>query len=280
MKHFCAVIRSSTGSVNPVPGMRDLFRVTSLLACVFVVASNEGFAEEPRAMPYRPTVSNPAYLPIPGYLELESGVRSLKAKKEEARRHSIPYRFKFGFSDRVGILIAGEFLTVEDPAGAPSEAGFGDVAGTLKLVQPLTTALPSALGLEAGVKFPSAPATVGSERTDYFVNGIYSAAFGPFGLDLNLLYTRLGGAPAGEEKDQIGWVTTASYAVTNRLSLAGEFFGSHREGVGPFLQYLTAASYFITPRIVGDAGMAFGLTGASQEWTAFAGVTVLLWRLL
>lgn len=237
-------------------------------------------AEELKATPYRPTVSNPAYLPVPQYLEIEMGWQSLKVKSEDRHRHSVPYLLKFGFTDRVGILVGGDAVVVEDPSGSPAQGGFGDVNGLLKLVQPLQTAMPSALGLEAGAKFPSAPTTVGTDRTDYLVNGIYSAAFGRFGLTLNLLYTRLGGAPTDEERDELGWVVTSSYGLTDRLSLAGEFFGSHREGVRPFLQYLTAASYFITPRIVGDAGMAFGLTGASQEWTAFAGVTVLTWKLM
>ncbi|NKB81190.1 MAG: hypothetical protein GKS05_04735 [Nitrospirales bacterium] len=72
-------------------------------------------------------------------------------------------------------------------------------------------------------------------------------------------------------------MTTASYAITDRLNLAGELFGSHRQGIRPFLQYLRAMIYAITPRIIGDASMAFGLTGASQEWTLFTGLTILTW---
>lgn len=247
------------------------------LLLMSVLGPQSGFADELKATPYRPTVSNPAYLPVPKYLEVEMGWQSLKAKSDDSRRHSVPYLLKFGFTDRVGVLVGQELAVVADPENGRAQGGIGDVSGVLKLVQPLKTLIPSALGLEAGVKFPTAPRTVGTDRTDYLARGIYSAAIGRFGLDLNLRYTRLGGAPVDEEKDQIGWVTTASYALTDRLSIAGEFFGSYREGVRPFLQYLTATSYFITPRVVGDAGVAFGLTGASQEWTLFTGLTILAW---
>lgn len=242
-----------------------------------VVMTAPAIAEELKATPYRPTVSNPAYLPVPNYLEVEMGWQSLKAKSTDRHRHSVPYLLKYAFTERIGVLIGGEAAVVEDRAGRPTQSGFGDITGLVKLMHPLDTVLPSALGLEGGIKFPSAPRTIGTDRTDFLVNGIYSMAYGPFGVDLNLLYTRLGGAPGTQGKNEVGWVTTVSYAVTDRVSMAGEFFGSHRDGVRPFLQYLSALSYAITPRIVGDVGVAFGLTGASQEWTLFTGLTILTW---
>jgi hypothetical protein len=250
----------------------------SLVACLSSVAIiSSAMAKELKATPYRPTVSNPAYLPVPNYLEVEMGWQSLKAKSTERHRHSIPYLLKYAFTDRIGVLLRGSPVVVEDRAGRPTQTGFGDTTGLIKLVHPLNTIMPSALGLEGGIKFPSAPRTVGTGRTDFLANGIYSIAFGQFGLDLNLLYTRLGGALGAQGENELGWVTTASYSVTDRVSVAGEFFGSHREGVRPFLQYLSALSYAITPRVVGDAGVAVGLTGASQEWTLFTGLTILTW---
>ncbi len=246
------------------------------ILCAFEAGST-ALAEELKATPYRPTVSNPAALPLPQYLEIEAGWQSRKAKSDDSHQHSMPYLLKFAFTDRVGVLLGSQTVIVQDRPDAPTQAGSGDLAGFLKLRQPVPTAMPSALGLELGVKFPTAPTTVGTGRTDYLSSLIYSAGFGDFGLDLNLLYTRLGGAPSGQGKNQLGWVTTVSYSATDRLSVAGEFFGSHREGVRPFLQYLSAVSYAIIPRVVADGGVAFGLTGASQEWTLFTGVTILAW---
>lgn len=239
--------------------------------------ASSAMGKELQATPYRPTVSNPAYLPVPNYVEVEMGWQSLKAKSTERHRHSIPYLLKYAFTERIGVLIGGEAVVMEDQANRPTQSGFGDITGLVKLVHPLNTIMPSAFGLEGGMKFPSAPSTIGTDRTDFLLNGIYSLAYGQFGLDLNLLYTRLGGAQGTQGKNEVGWVTTASYSVTDRVGVAGEFFGSHREGVRPFLQYLSALSYAITPRVVGDAGVAFGLTGASQEWTLFTGLTILTW---
>ncbi len=247
-----------------------------VLLCA-IEASSMVSAEELKATPYRPTVSNPAALPVPQYLEIEAGWQSVKAKSDDSFRHSLPYLLKFAFTDRVGVLLGSQTVIVQDRPDAPTQAGSGDFAGFLKLRQPVPSAMPSALGLEFGVKFPTAPTTVGTGRTDYLGNLIYSAGFGDIGLDLNLLYTRLGGAPSGQGKDQLGWVTTVSYSVTDRMSVAGEFFGSYRDGVRPFLQYLSAVSYAIIPRVVADGGVAFGLTADSQEWTLFAGVTILAW---
>lgn len=241
-------------------------------------------AQEPRATPYRPTVSNPAYLPVPGYLEVELGWRTLKGKVADTYVHSVPYLLKFGFTDRVGVLVGGQAVNVLDRRDEPATTGTGDLFGLLKLAQPLNTSMPSALGLEVGANHATSPIALGSGDTDVLIKGIYSAAFGPLSLDLNvdyiLNYVGLGAAPSDEGQDGLGWVTTVSCSVTDRMGVAGEFFGFYRKGIRPFLQYLSAVNYFITPRVVGDAGMAFGLTGASQEWTAFAGVTVLTWKLM
>lgn len=251
-----------------------------LVPCCLLALATVTDAADLKATPYRPTVSNPAYLPVPGYLEVEMGWQTLKGKANDTYVHSLPYLLKFGFTDRVGLLVGGQVLNVSDRRDSLAKSGSGDVFGLLKLVHPLDTPMPSALGLEAGVNHATSPIALGSGDTDGLLNGIYSAAFGPVGVDLNLNYVRLGTASGGEGKDGLGWVTTLSYSVTDRLGVAGEFFGFHREGIRPFLQYLTAANYFITPRVVGDAGVAFGLTGASQEWTAFAGITVLTWKLM
>lgn len=114
-------------------------------------------AEEPSATPYRPTVSNPADLPLPGWLEFEAG--GLRTRGGElARRDSFPYLF-------------------------------------------------------------------------------------------------------------------------DRWTFGAEVSGTTRHGVSDTAQFLVAASYGYSKRVVFDAGAAFGLNRASPDWALFAGVTVLLGRL-
>ncbi len=236
-------------------------------------------AEEPQATPYRPTISNPAQLPVPGYLEMELGWQSLRKKEAEEHRHSVPYLFKFAFTDRIGVLVGTEVVVINAPEGQSSSAGFGDLTPLLKLRFPLGFKAAGAFGIEAGVKIPTAPSTVGSQQTDYLFNGIYSVNVGIVSVDLNLGYTRLGGTPEGTGKDLVSWAASGSVTLMEGLSVAGEFAGSSRKTVKPFTQFLASTSYFLSPGIVADAGMAFGLNGASQEWTAFAGLTFITARL-
>lgn len=232
--------------------------------------------QEPSATPYRPTLSNPAQLSVPGYLEVETGWQSLKAKATDDYRHSVPYLFKMAFSDNIGLLIGSDALIVNDFDQGSTLAGFGDVTPLLKLNVPLPAYPASALGLEIGAKLPTAPQTVGSQQTDYLVTGIYSLGIGSLGIDLNLGYTRLGGAPGGEGKNQLFWAASTAYGLTKRWSVAGELAGTVKRDVKSFTQILASTNYFFSPRFVGDTGAAFGLNGSSQEWTLFAGMTILL----
>ena len=62
-----------------------------------------------------------------------------------------------------------------------------------------------AFGLEAGVNFPTAKNELGSGKTDYSLNGIYSADLGRYHFDLNLLATRLGRVEPGQSRWQTTW---------------------------------------------------------------------------
>ncbi len=259
----------------------QLKRITLICLCGIAILGEAVvpkfcLGEEPSATPYRPTLSNPVQLSAPGYVEMEMGWQSLKEKATDDYRHTVPYLFKLAFSDYVGLLIGGDALILNDFEQGSTLAGFGDVTPLLKFNMPLPFNHTSALGLEMGAKLPTAPQTVGSQQTDYIATGIYSIGIGSVGIDFNLGYTRLGGAAEEEKKNQLFWAASAAYGVTNQLSFAAELAGTVRHGVKPFTQILTSTSYFFSPRLVGDMGAAFGLNGASQEWTLFAGLTILL----
>ncbi len=211
---------------------------------------------------------------------MEMGWQSLKDKAADDYRHNVPYLFKLAFSDRIGILIGGEAVIINDSEQSPTIAGFGDLTPLLKINVPLPTQLSSAVGMEIGAKLPTAPETVGSGQTDYLVTGIYSGVIGPLGIDLNLGYTRFGETSrvtlSEGGKDQLFWAASMAYGLTDKWSVASELAGTMRKNVKPFTQVLTSTSYFFSPRHVGDLGAAFGLNGASQEWTLFAGMTILL----
>ena len=70
-----------------------------LTACALLLTALSAQADEdkPAATPYRPSVSTPAQLSAPGWLEVEGGV--WRQLGNEARRDSVPWTAKLAFSD-------------------------------------------------------------------------------------------------------------------------------------------------------------------------------------
>lgn len=229
--------------------------------------------DEPSATPYRPTASNPADLSAPGFFELEAGGQSQRGNTV-TRRTSLPWLLKYAFTDRVGVMVGGEaWVSETDPAGS-TVRGMGDASLAFKFKQPLTDR--SALGLEAGAKLATAKAPLGSEKTDYSLNGIYSADIGRHHFDVNLGWTRQGETVPGESRNQFGWAMAVSHPITNAWGAALELAGTTRQGVDDTAQFLAAASYNWSKRVVLDGGAAFGLNKATPDVTVFAGAVVLL----
>ena len=102
-------------------------------------------ASEPAATPYRPSVSSPAALPTPGYLELEAGWQKAGGKET---RSGLPLLLKYAFSEDFGILLGTEAAVSQAEPGASRLRGMGDSTLTLKWRHPL--AEEQALGLELG----------------------------------------------------------------------------------------------------------------------------------
>src|SRR6185295_2102294 len=146
-------------------------------------------AEELAATPYRPTVSNPAALPVPGHVEVEAGFT--RARDDDPRRRdSVPFLFKYAFSENAGMLIGGEPYVSQRSDIDGRVNGIGDTNLTLKVHHSLNDKV--AIGLEAGIKLPTARDLIGSGKSDIVVNGIVSAELGEAALDVNLGAVRLG----------------------------------------------------------------------------------------
>lgn len=231
-------------------------------------------ADEPAATPYRPTVSNPAQLPVPGWLEIEAGVQH--SREPDGRQQSLPYLLKLAFTDRCGILLGGDaYLSAPDDSGAPQN-GVGDTSLTLKGALPVSKA--TMLGLELGSTLASSAGVIGNTQADYTINGILSTDLASYHLDLNLNATRLGD-PAGVARAQGGWAASLSRGFGERLNGAAEFSGTVQGHAAPTARFLTAMSYSQTRRVVWDAGASWGLNRQSEDWALFAGVTLLAQRI-
>lgn len=234
---------------------------------VFTLAAH---ADEDAVTPYRPSVSSPAQLPVVGQLEFELGY--LGAHDDGARRDSLPYLFKLAFSEQWGLLLGGEALVQARDESGQRVRGLGDTLLVLKrafVIDPAT-----AFGLELGAKLPTAKDAIGSGKTDYSLNTIYSRDLGAVHMDANANVTRLGLREADSGLVQTGLSASFSTPVAERWGATAELSGTHRQGVANGAQVLLAAAYSPTKRMTFDFGMAHGIGPSSSAWSLFTGMVL------
>lgn len=224
--------------------------------------------------PYRPSVSSPAQLPLAGQLEFELGGLQLRAG--DTRRRSLPYLFKLAFSKEWGLLIGGE-AHVWSRAGSDEAQGLGDTVVTIKRAWIVDDA--SALGVELGAKLPTANERIGSGKSDFTVNTIYSRDIGAVHMDANLNATRLGLVDAGTSSTQVGASASFSTAVAERWGVTGEVSGTRRSGADSGVQWLTALAYSPNQRLTIDIGIARAMRPAPATTSLFTGVVMPLAKL-
>jgi Putative MetA-pathway of phenol degradation len=229
--------------------------------------------EAPTATPYRPTVSNPADLSLPGHFEIESGVQRVLGD-DDTRQDSLPYLVKYAFSENVGVLIGGNaYLRQADPLGH-SASGFGDTFVELKLRHALND--DSAIGLELGPLLPSARDGLGEAQVGWLLNTIYSRDIGDYHVDLNIGANRSGDRIASVSRWQVPWAGAISRPINEQWGASLEFSGVRQRGAATTSQALAAINYNVSHSVVLDAGMAYGLTHAAHDRSLFAGATVAL----
>jgi len=226
--------------------------------------------------PYRPSVSNPAQLPTPGQLELELGGLHARASAGE-HRSALPYLFKLAFDESWGVLLGGEAQVWQKDAGGRTQ-GVGDTVAVLKRAWKVDEA--TALGLEAGVKLPTAKDALGSGKADHSLNGIYSRDLGPLHIDVNLNVARLGRRddPPGSSRTQLGASASFSTALSDRWGITGEWSGTHRKGDDNGSQVLAALTFSPSKRLTLDAGLARTVHLGPNTTNVFAGAVFPITR--
>lgn len=247
--------------------------------CSLQVRADEGI--KPEAVPNRPTVSTTAVLSAPGWLEAEVGGLYTRARPDAdpIRRASLPYSLKLAFSPDWGVRIDGEGWVRQTAIDGTRESGFGDASFVVKRRFPIDT--DSAFGLEASYTAPAARRGLGlgSGKPDYSLNAIYSADFGDWHTDLNLVNTRLGSVEPAQGRWQALGAAALSRRIDDRWGVVGEISGTHRHGAPGTAQILGAISYAVFRYAVIDFGAAHGSNRATPTWQAFAGITLVLGKL-
>lgn len=259
---------ASTTSPGASTGRAGL---AALLLVVIPAQAVHAADDDPSTTPYRPSVSSPAALSAPGWLEVEAGFQHDRGAAG-ARRDSVPTTLKLAFTPDWGIRIGNEaWVRQGDASGRTS--GVGDTGVVLKRRFAIDET--QAFGLEAGVNVPTGRRGIGSGsgKPDYAVNAIYSADLGDWHTDLNLVTARLGQADPGESRNQLLWAAALSRSLNDRWGVVGEFSGTQQRGADSTSQFLLAASCNVGKRLTIDAGAARSLRSGPPVWSAFTGFT-------
>jgi hypothetical protein len=242
-----------------------------ILFLLMSLSAGVSHAEELAATPYRPSVSAPAALSAPGWLEVELGGQQLK--DAGAKRGSVPYTLKLAFTPDWGIRIGGEANVRARAADGSSASGVGDTTFIAKYR--MVSSETSAYGIEAGFKKPTASNQIGSGKSDTLLNFIYSVDDGKWHLDANISPTKLGLVEANQSRWQTGWAAALSRSLDDKWGIVGELSGTRQGGAASTKQFLAALSYASTKRMVFDVGVAKGLTDCTTDKSLFFGVTYL-----
>jgi hypothetical protein len=245
-----------------------------LSSCGCALADDED--AEPSVTPYRPTVSNPADLPVPGWLEGEFGGLHTSGE-DHSRADSVPWLLKYAFDENRGLLLGGNAYVSAQPTGASKQSSFGDTFLEWKQRFPVNDK--TAFGIEAGVVAPTASHDLGIGKAQWEANGIFSSDLGAMHLDLNLGEARGGEQPMNVSPWQTTWAAAISTSLTDAWGTAFEFSGAHQRGLATQSQALLAFTCNVSHRLVLDAGGAYGLTHAAHDRSVFAGATVLIGQL-
>ena len=226
--------------------------------------------DEPTAVPYRPSVSTPAALSAPGWIEIEAGLMH-EHDGSGAWRDSVPATVKLAFSPDWGIRVGADaWVRQRDETGARL-SGIGDTAVVLKRRFAVNDA--NAFGVEAAVVVPTARRGLGNGQAAYGVNAIYSSDFGRWHTDLNVIATRFGEADPNTSRLQWQGAASLSTSLDEHWGVVGELSGTNQRGLDSTRQFLAAASYNVSKRLVLDVGAARTLRSGTPTWSAFTGFT-------
>jgi hypothetical protein len=248
----------------------------ALLAAACTLTCNAAHAADddaPSVTPYRPTVSDPANLSSPGWIEVETGMSGVR-DVDATRTATAPYLIKYAFDADHGLLLGGDAWVDVAPRHGRGERSVGDTFLAWK--QRFAVNESSAFGIEAGIQAPTARDTLGIGKPAYRIIGIYSIDFGSTHLDLNAGGTRFMRAAAHASDWQSAWSAALSHPLDDAFGAALELSGSAQRGAEAAHQVLGAINYNLARRCVLDAGVAYGLDRAGHSHEFFVGATWLL----
>jgi hypothetical protein len=230
----------------------------------------------------RPDVANSTKTVPPGAFQIETGIaysRERAGGVPTQRTVSLEATLRVGLTPSLEVRLDGD--PVVHMRADENVTNVGDVrlGAKYRFLDAPESSWRPALAILPYVKLPSAPAPIGSERTDFGITGIASFDFPEdFSLDVN------GGIAALGQKHPSGYLAQGSAAaslaktVVQDLAVFVELFYSSRETRDSRYGLGTGAGlvYRIGRRAALDLGFETSLAGQSPDYAIRSGFTVRL----
>ncbi len=236
----------------------------------------------PTVNPYRPTVTDPASLTAPGYLEMEIGGADQHGGAGTHRAFSTPTVLKLtNLSRRLEYHIGyGGYLHQTGDDGT-SATGSGDIVPGLQYL--FTAQTPKTYDLAARIeyKIPAATRNLGTGKTDYDLLLLASKDYNStLHGDYNLGIYQLGRASGRGFATQYQASAAFSTKLSDKLTLQDEVyaFSGSRE-TNTVVSTLHALGYQPARNLAFDAGIDIGLSHAAPKYTLLFGSTFFVGKL-
>jgi len=255
--------------------------LTVLAALVQALSAQEEKADEVAANPARPTISTPATITPPGYLQFETGMLGANRSPEFSSQQGLNEVIKLSFSRRF------EFFAASGPFVHSRVLGQG-TNGTAEVFLGLQGVVHRGEGSNPTVAVSYSRRIYGGDTPDLDLGSprnsvllLASADVKGFHYDLNGMFNEV--IEGTTHRGQFGQSLSVSHPITGRFGISGEVWHFTQ----PFLRSnavgnLWALSYTARPTLVFDGGFNRGLTSTSTRWEYFVGFTYLLphkfWR--
>ncbi|HEY6350823.1 MAG TPA: hypothetical protein VI636_15590 [Candidatus Angelobacter sp.] len=228
------------------------------------------------ANPGRPTVSTPATLTPPGYLQVETGVLGAEKSGEFANRTGIEAVVKLSLTRRFELLVQTEPMVFSD-LGLSGDREPGEVFAGFQALIHKGEGLHPTFSVSYFRRLYASPAPeldMGTNRQSALL--LVSFDVRRFHIDTNGIVTDQITDATVVHRAQFGQTFSISHPVFHHLAMSGELWHfsqpltrSNAAGL------LLAPSYAVNRLLVLDGGFNRGLTGSSTRWEGFIGLTYL-----
>ncbi len=227
------------------------------------------------ANPNRPTISDPADITQYGVLEAEYGYEPTWEGSGQ-RLHDFGGLFKFAVRCDLELRWTNDLFQRQVSPGNHASGSGDHMLGFQYRYHHQTARLPTlSFRYEAKIPVASVSKGLGSGQVDHFLTAMASKDLGKTHFDFNVGYL-LAGRPTGHAFDtNYNLALAFSHPLRGKWGITGEGYGEStlNQNALAYASTLWGVTYAVTPRLVLDGGMDFGLTHYAPQKHVFVGVT-------